>query len=162
MEKGNCKLMFVAILFTISKRYKQSNCHQQMNKQNVIYTLNGIFCCCLVTKLCLTLCNTLDCNTPGFPGLHYLPEFAQTHIHWVSDTIQPPHPLSPSSPPAQSFPASGSFQWVCSSHWPKYWCFSISSFNEYSGLIYFRTDWFDLLPNQGTLKSLFQHQSSKA
>ena len=51
----------------------------------------------------------MDCNTPGFPVLHYLLEFAQIHVHWVSDAIQPSHPLSPPSPPAQSFSASGSF-----------------------------------------------------
>ena len=63
----------------------------------------------------------------------------------------------------QSFPASVSFQWV-SSHirWPKYWSFSISLFNEYSGLISIRIDWFDRLAVQGTLKSLLQHHSSKA
>ena len=54
--------------------------------------------CCSVAQLCLTLCNPMDCSTPGFPVLHYLPEFAQTHIHWVSDAIQPFHPLLPSSP----------------------------------------------------------------
>ena len=53
-----------------------------------------------VTKLCLILCNTTDCSMPGFPVLHHLPEFAQTHVHWVDDTIQPSHPLLPTSPPA--------------------------------------------------------------
>ena len=48
-------------------------------------------------------------NTPGFSVLHYLPEFAEIHVHWVDDTIQSSHPLSPPSPPAQSFPASRSF-----------------------------------------------------
>ena len=57
-------------------------------------------CCCLVAQLCLTLCNPMDCSTPGFPVLHYLPEFAQTHSHRVSDATQPSHPLLPSSPPA--------------------------------------------------------------
>ena len=66
--------------------------------------------CCSVAKLCLTLCDFMDCSTPGFLILHHLPELAQTHVHWVSDTIQPPHPLSPpSSSCPQSFPASGSF-----------------------------------------------------
>ena len=45
-------------------------------------------CCCSITKLCLTLCDCMNCNTPGFPVLHYLPEFAQTHVHWISDAIQ--------------------------------------------------------------------------
>ena len=60
---------------------------------------NG-YCCCLVAKLCLTLCNPMDCNTPSFPVLHYLLEFAQTHIHWIDDAIQPSHPLLTPSPPA--------------------------------------------------------------
>ena len=56
--------------------------------------------CCLVAKLCLTLCDPMDCSTPAFPVLQYLPELAQTHVLWVDDTIQPSHPLSPPSPSA--------------------------------------------------------------
>ena len=56
-----------------------------------------------------TLCDPMDCGAPGFPVLHYLLELAQTQVHWISDTIQPSHPLSSPSPPALSFPASGSF-----------------------------------------------------
>ena len=65
---------------------------------------------CSLSKSCPTLCNIMDCSTPGFPVLLHLPEFAQTHVHWVGDAIQPSHPLLPpfSSCP-QSFPASGSF-----------------------------------------------------
>ena len=66
-------------------------------------------CCCSVTKFCPTLCNPIKCSTPGFPVLHCLPEFAQTHIHWVSGAIQPSHPLLPPSPPALNLPASGYF-----------------------------------------------------
>ena len=67
-------------------------------------------CSCLVTKLCPTLCNSMDWSTPGFPVLHYLPEFVQTHVHWVGDAIQPSHPLLPPfSSCLQPFPASGSF-----------------------------------------------------
>ena len=55
------------------------------------------FCCCSVTKSCLTLCDPMNCSIPGLPVLHYLPEFAQTHVHWVSDAIQLSHPLSPPS-----------------------------------------------------------------
>ena len=58
---------------------------------------------------CVCLCDPMHCSIPGFPVLHYLPEFTQTHIHWVGDTIQPSHPLSSLSPLPQSFPASGSF-----------------------------------------------------
>ena len=66
--------------------------------------------CCSVTQLCLTLCDPTDCSTPAFPVLHYLLEFVQTHVHWVSDAVQLSHPLSSPSPPClQCFPASGSF-----------------------------------------------------
>ena len=70
----------------------------------------NILCCCSVAKSCLILCDPKNCSTPGFPVLHHLPEFAQTHVHWVSDAIQPSHLLSPLFPSClQSFPASGSF-----------------------------------------------------
>ena len=112
------------------------------------------------------LCDPMDYSTPGFPVLHYLPEFAQTHVDWVSDAIQPSHPLSSHSLLPSIFPSirvfsSGS---VLCIRWPKYWSFSfsISPSNDYSGLISFRIDWFDLLAVQGILKSLLQHHSSKA
>ena len=105
-------------------------------------------------------------TTPGVPELHRLLEFAQTHAHWVEDAIQPSHPLLPPSPPALSLSQhQGLFQWVSSSHHvAKYWSFSfsISPSNEYSGLIPFRMDWFDLLTVQGTLKSLLKHHSLRA
>ena len=64
-----------------------------------------------VAQLCLTLCDPMDCSTPGFPVHHQIPELAQTHVHRVSDAIQPSHPLSSSfSSCLQSFPTSGSFQ----------------------------------------------------
>ena len=69
----------------------------------------AICCCCSVAKLCLTLCDPMDCSTPGFPVLHHLPEFAHTHVHWVGDVIQPSHLVDPFSSHLQSFPASGSF-----------------------------------------------------
>ena len=56
--------------------------------------------CCSVVKSCLTLYDPVDCSMPGFPVLHHLLEFAKTHVHWVSDAIQPSHPLLPPSPPA--------------------------------------------------------------
>ena len=74
------------------------------------------FCCCSVTKLCLTLCNPMDCSMPGFP-VHHLLEFAQTHVHWIDGAIQPSHPLSPSFPFALNLSQlRGLFQWVSSSH----------------------------------------------
>ena len=72
-------------------------------------------CCCLVTKSYPTLCHLMDCSTPGFPVLHYLPEFAQAHVHWVSDAIQPSHPLSPPFPLALNLSQhQGLFPWVSS------------------------------------------------
>ena len=71
----------------------------------------------LVSQSCLTLCNPMDCSTPGFPVHHQLPELAQTHVHWVSDAIQPSHPLSSPSPPALNLSQhQGLFKWVSSSH----------------------------------------------
>ena len=64
--------------------------------------LDSICCCCLVTKLCPNLHDPMDCSTPGFLVLHYLPGLAQTHVHLVGDAIQPSLPLSPPSPPAFS------------------------------------------------------------
>ena len=96
-----------------------------------------------VAQLCLTLCNLMDSSTPSCPVHHQLLlELAQTHVHQVGDAIQP----------------------VLCISWPKYWSFSfsISSSNEYSGLISFRMDWLDLLAVQETLKGLLQHHSSKA
>ena len=108
----------------------------------------------------------MDCSMPGFPVLHQLLELAQTHVQWVGDDIQPSHPLSAPSLPAVSLSQhQGLFKGVSSSiRWPKLWSFSfsISPFNEFSGLIFFRMDWLDLLAVQGTLKSVLQDRSSKA
>ena len=94
-----------------------------------------------------------------------LPEFTQTHVHWVGDAVQPTHSLSSPCPPAFSLAQhQGLFsESVLPIRWPQYWSFSysISPSNEYSGLISFRMDWFDLHSVQGTLKSLLQHHSSK-
>ena len=105
-------------------------------------------------------------STPGLPVHHQLLEFTQTHVRWVSDAIQPSHPLSsPSSPALNLFQHQGLFnESALPIRWPKYWSFSfnISPFNEHPGLISFRMDWLDLLAVQGTRKSLLQHRSSKA
>ena len=115
-----------------------------------------------VAQSCPTLCNPVDCSTPGFPVHQQLPEFAQPHVHWVGDATQPPHPLAylllPSIFPSIRVFANDSFLHI---RWSKYWSFSISPSKEYSGLISFRMDWFNLAV-QGTLKSLLQHHSSKA
>ena len=123
-------------------------------------------CCFSVVQSCLTLCNLMNCSTPGFPVLHYLLEFAQIHVDWVSDAIQPSHPLlSPLLLPSL-FPSIRVFsnELALYIRWPKYWsfCFSISPSNEYSGLISSRINWSYVLAIQGTLKSLLQHHSSKA
>ena len=107
----------------------------------------------------------MDCSMQGFPVLHHLLEFAQTHVHRVGKAIQPSHSLSSTSPifnlsQHQFFSNELTLHIRC----PKYWRFSfiISPSNEYSGLISFRVNSFDLLAVQGTLKSLLQHHSSKA
>ena len=102
-------------------------------------------------------CNPIDCSRPGFPVYHQLPELAQTQIHPVGDAIQPSHPLSPLLLPPSIFPSISvlSNESALPIRQPKYWSFSISPSNEYSGLISFRIDWFDF-------KSLLQHHSLKA
>ena len=131
----------------------------------------GIFClrCSVqfssVAQSCPTLCNTTNRSMPGLPVHHQLPEFTQTHVHWVGDAIQPSHPLSSPSPPApnpsqhESFPMSQLFAWGGQS-------IGVSASTsvlpiEHPGLISFRIGWLDLLAVQGTLKSLLQHHSSK-
>ena len=135
--------------------------------------LHGSFCSVQfssIAQLCLTLCDPMDCSMPGFPVLQHLLELAQTHVHWVSDVIQPSHPLLSLFPP--TFNLSQHQSLFVNFHirrcetpgcvW-NYWSFSLSvnPSNEYSGLISFRMDWLDLLAVQGTLKSL-QHHISKA
>ena len=118
-------------------------------------------CCCSVTELSLTLWDPMDCSMPGFSVLHCLLELAQTL--WVSDVIQPSHPVAPFSC-LQSFPASGSFPisrlFTSASI---LWSFNTLKHQSFqcSGLISFRIDWFDLLAIQGTLKSLLQHHNPK-
>ena len=116
-----------------------------------------------VAQSCPTLRNPMNCSTAGLPVHHQLPEFTQTHLHWIGDAIQPlilcrPLLLLPSIFPSIRLFSNES---VLRISWPKYWSFSfsISLSNEYSGLISFRMDWLDLLAVQGTLKSLLQHHS---
>jgi len=109
-----------------------------------------------VAQSCPTLCNPMDCSTPGLPVHHQLPEFTQTHVHQARDTIQPSHPLlSPSRPAPYPSPIFSN-ESTLRMRWRKYWnfSFSISSSSKYSELISFRIDWLDLLAVQGTLKSL--------
>ena len=120
-----------------------------------------------VAQSCLTLCDPVDCSTPGLPVHPYqLLEFTQTHVHWVGDSPTISSSVIPFFSHLQSFPSIPVFssESVLHMRWPKDWnfSFSISPSNEYSGLISFRIDWFDLLAVHGTLKSLLQHHSSKA
>ena len=101
----------------------------------------------------------------GFPVHHQPPELTQTHVHRVGDAIQPSHLCGPLLLLPSIFPSIRVFSsdWVLHIRWPRFWSFSISisPSNEYSGLIFFKMDWLDLLAVQGTLKSLLQHHSSK-
>ena len=110
-----------------------------------------------VTQSCPTLCDPMDCSMPGLSVHHQLQEFAQTHVHWVSDAIQPSHPLLFLLLLLSTFPSIRIFfnESVLYIGWPKYWSFifSISPFNEYLGLISFRMDWLDLLAVQGILNA---------
>ena len=121
-------------------------------------------CCGLVTNSRLILCYCMDGSMLGFPVLHYLPVCSNSCplSRWCHPTISSSATtflhLPSVSPSIRVFSSESA---LCI-RWPKYWNFSISPSNEYSGLIFFRIDWFDLLAVQGTLKSLLQHHSSKA
>ena len=97
-----------------------------------------------VTQSCLTLCNSMDCSTPGLPVHHQHPELAQIHVHRASDVIQPSHPLSSPLLLPSIFPSIRDFsnESVLHIRWPKYWSFSfsISPSNKHPGLISFRMD----------------------
>ena len=119
-----------------------------------------------VVQSCLSLCDPMDCSRLGFPVHHQLPELAQTHVLWVSDAIQPSHPLlSPSSPTFNLSQHQGLFQWVGSLYqFAKVLEFQLQhqSFQWIFRTDFFRMDCLDLLAVQGTLKSLLQYHGSKA
>ena len=145
-----------------SQKNKQLKKYTKNNKIQIeVFQLVGS-----VAQSYPTLWNPMNCSTPGLPVQNQLPEFTQTHVHWVRDAIQPSHPLlSPLLMPS-IFPNIRVFsnESVVRIKWPNYRSFSISisPSNEYSGFISFRTDRFDLLAVQGNLNSLLQHHSSKA
>ena len=118
--------------------------------------------CCSVTQ-CPTLCDPMDCSTPGFPVLYHLPELGQTHVHWVGDAIQPS--LSSPSLPVFNFPSIKVFsnESALCIRWANYWSFnfSISPSKEYSGQVSLQLTGLFSLQSKG-LKSLLQHHSSKA
>jgi len=106
---------------------------------------------------CVWLCDSMNCSSPGFPILHYLPKFAQTHVHWVGDAIQPSYPLLPPSFALNLSQHQGIFQWADSLHQvPKVLELHLQ---HQSFQWIFRID---LLALQRTLKNLLQHHSSKA
>ena len=118
------------------------------------------------TQSCLTLCDPMNCSTPGLPVHHHLPEFTQTYVHRVgmsSSHLILCHPLLllPPIPPSIRVFSNES---TLPMRWPKYWHFSFSIIpsKEIPALISFRMDWLDLLAVQGILKSLLQHHNSKA
>ena len=132
---------------------------RRMDKRSVVHTHNGMFSSVSsVAQSCPTLCDSMNCSTPGLPVHHQLPEFTQTHVHRVSDAIQPSHPLSSPSAPVPIPPSIRVFsnESTLRMRWPKDWSFSFSIIpsKEIPGLISFRMDWLDLLAVQGTLKSL--------
>ena len=144
----------LSALFSLPKIYLERN-------EILVIIATIALGCGWVTLSHATLCNPMDCSTPGFPVLHCLPEFAWTHVHCVGDAIN--HLIL--CCPLLLLPASVfSNESTLCIRWPKYWSFSfsISPSSEYAGLISYRMDWFDLLAVQGTLKSLLQHHSSKA
>ena len=122
-------------------------------------------CCCSVTKSCPTLCDPMNCSTPGISVLHYLPEFAQIssiELMMTSNHLslyRPLHLLPLIFPSIRDF----SSEWALGIRWPKdcSFSFSINPTNGYSRLISFRKDWFDLLAVQGTLRCLLQPHSLK-
>ena len=98
----SCDCLQVILVLLINKSFSPSHCFREVNS---------------VVQSCLILCDPVDCSMPGFPAHHQFPELAQTYVHWVSDAIQPSHPLSSPSPPAFSLSQHQSlFQWVSSSH----------------------------------------------
>ena len=119
-----------------------------------------------VAQSCPSLCDPMNCSTPGLPVHHQLPGSTQTHVHWVGDAIQPFHPLSSSSPPVLNLSQhQGLSKWVSSSNQVvKVLEFQLQhqSFQWIPRTDIFRMDWLDLLAVQETLKSLLQHHSSKA
>ena len=111
-------------------------------------------CCCWVAQSCLTLCDPMNCSTPGFPVLHSSQNLLRLR---ATESVMTSNHLIPCSPLLlpSIFPSIRVFSSESALHirWPKYWSFSISPYSEYSGLIFFRIDWFDLFSVQGDQES---------
>ena len=112
-----CQFSWLFVMLKTSWKQRSPLFNQVDHKQHK-HTLNSALDqFSSVAQLCLTLCDPMNCSTPGLPVYHQLPEFTQTHVHRVGDTIQPSHPLSSPSPPAPNpFQHQSLFQWVNSSH----------------------------------------------
>ena len=120
-----CLIKYVSLILRYNKQEIVSpypNCTTIKGK----ITTNIYSACGSVPKLCSTLCDPMNCSMPGFLVLHYLPEFAQTHVHSVSDAVQPSHPLLPPSLLPLIIPSIKVFsnELVLSIRWPKYWNFN--------------------------------------
>ena len=120
IARHTCTPMFIAGLFIIARTWKQPRCPSAddwIRKLWYIYIMEYSVWLSSVAQSCPTLCDPMNLSTPGLPVHHQLPEFTQTHVHWVSDAIQPSHPLSSPSPPATNLSQHQSlFQWVNSLH----------------------------------------------
>ena len=115
--KGCCFFIELPFLCHRSVIYICENLSTSRLTVSVPFMYLLVLSCCSATQLCPTLWDPMDCSMPGFPDLHHLTEFAQTHIHWVSDAIQPSHPLLSRSPPTFNLSQhQGLFKWVSSSH----------------------------------------------
>ena len=117
---SSCLFLLVNDCSKLSLHSSNVLCSPSTDENPAQFTNNWVSWACLGPQslhLCLTLCDPTNCSTPGSPVLHYLPEFAQTHVHWIGDVIQPSYPLSPPSPPALNLSQHlGLFQWVYSLH----------------------------------------------
>ena len=158
--------IWVYFLGNSNKKVWNIHLKAKMCSNWILYWINFLFMeFSSVAQSCLTLCNPMNHSMPGLPVHHPLPEFTQTHIHRVSDAIQPSHPLLSPSPPAPNPSQHQSlFQWVNSSYEvAKVLELQLQhhSSSEHPGLISFRMDWLDLLAVQETLKRLLQQHSQK-
>ena len=150
--KTTMKYHLTLLRMTIIKKSINNKCWRECGEKESVSQFS------LVAQLCSTLCDPMEGSTPGFPVHHQLPELTQTLVYRVGDAIRPSHPLLSPSPPALNLSQHKVFssELALCNRWPKYWSFSvsISPSNEYSGLISFRIDWFDLFAVQETLKSI--------
>ena len=114
---SHCTYMYVCVFFYLFVYWWACRLLEYIGCCDYVTNNIGMHQFSSVAQSCPTLCNPMDCNTPGLHVHHQLPEFTQAHLHWVSDTIQPSHPLLSPSPPAFNLSQhQGFFKWVSSSH----------------------------------------------